>query len=475
MISYNAVVIYLPAVAVQSIFGISQHYSILLFGSLCVLYSVIGGLKAVVWTDLFQGVMMLLSLILVAAIGTYDAGGFAQVVEDSKKGGRLDLNTFMNVDLTTRHTLIGVLFGVTLKYIYTTSLNQVQIQRALSLPTLRSGQWSFVLCSIFGAIVVALSSYLGAVIYSAYGPCDPYLGGEISRRDIILLHYVAHRLDQVPGLRGLFVAGIVSATLSTLSSFANSMAALALQDFVRPLHARFSSSRNEMSEKKTVIVAKLLTAVFGIVCVLMAYAIEKANSRLLQTTATLLGAIGVPFLTSFVLGIFTRFVNTTGILAGFFVNLSFGIYVTIVQVFIKDPLKPAMLVYHNEQCPAVYNMTLLPNQLHPPYTVWATKDAVQKEFYITDISYIMLPVVQFVLMILVSSVVSLMTGGCRQHVPDEYITRLFSRRPAHKTILPFSGNEKASKCQYVVKDIDENSAIVHVPSVRPRYDSTEQI
>lgn len=451
MVAYNSVVIYLPAMAMQSIFGLSQHFSILVFGSLCVVYSVIGGLKAVVWTDFFQGMMMLSSLILVGSIGTYDSGGFVKVYEDVSRGGRLNFDTFMNLDLTTRHTLIGVLFGATLKYIYMTSLNQVQIQRALSLPSLRLGQLSFVLCSIFGALVVLLSSYLGAVIYAAYGPCDPYLDGEIPRRDVILLHYVAHRLGRVAGLRGLFVAGIVSATLSTLSSFANSMAALALQDFIKPLYTRYwSSSLNgrEMTERQTLFAAKLLTAVFGIVCVLAAYAIDKANSRLLQTTGTLLGAIGVPFLASFVLGIFTRIVNTTGILVGFVLTLTLGVYVTFVQVFLKEPLKPLMFVYNNDQCPLVYNMTIQSSELYYTEAIYMPK--AKQSFHISDISYIMLPVVQFAIMLIVTPIVSLLTGGWQQQVPDDYVSRLFSKRTAKPktsiTLLDINENESKNDC-----------------------------
>lgn len=447
MVAYNAVVIYLPSMAVRSLLGISQYYSILLFGSLCILYSVAGGLKAVLWTDTLQGALMLGSVLVVASVGTYNVGGLSQVLRRLNDGGRLNFDGFLNTDLTTRHTLIGMVIGTTIKEIYMNAINQVQVQRALSLPSLKRGQLAFVLCSLFGAIITIISAYLGAVVYSAYGSCDPYLNDEIPRRDVILLHYVAHHLEHVPGLRGLFVAGIFSACLSTLSSAANSIAALVLNDFVRPLAKfRWSAIRGGasdppptgLSDKSSLPIAKLLTALAGAVCVLAAFAIDKANARLMQATATLSGAIGVPFLSSFVLGMYTNFANTTGVLAGFLITLTFGGYFTYLQVFVRPPLEPTTFVQFNQQCRFVFNMTREPTE-----ALYATSYFVADDDYrlmsqlepsgaaqpdeqppppppleLANISYLMLPLIQCTLMVVVTCVVSLATGGLRQTVDE---------------------------------------------------------
>lgn len=439
MIAYNAVVIYLPSIAVQSMLGISQYYSILLFGSLCVLYSVSGGLKAVLWTDTLQGALMFLSLIAVCTFGTFRAGGFQQVYQRVAEGGRLDFDNFFNLDLTTRHTLIGIVVGATVKEVYMTGINQVQMQRALSLPSLGHGQFAFVLSSLFGSVLILIASYSGAVIYAAYGPCDPYMAREIARRDVILLHYVASQLYRIPGLRGLFVAGIFSASLSTLSSAANSVAALLLQDFIRPLVSRFSSRATRgFDDKQSVHLAKALTAITGSICVLAAFGLDRANSRLMQATATLNAAIGVPFLGSFILGMYTNFVNTTGILVGLAVNLSLGIYVTFAQVFVKPPLEPTMFVYYEEKCKYVFNMTARPtlhsvftNPLHSNNVLIEDLQMTEQEKQpseLADISYLMLPIVQLVLMVLISGTVSLLTGGWKQRVPAELTVDWIQRK-----------------------------------------------
>lgn len=429
-IIYNSVVMYLPAMALNSIFGISQHLSILVFGLLCVLYSVVGGLKAVVWADFFQGLMIFGCILSIATIGTYEAGGVNELFSTAFSGGRLNLGNIDNVDLSTRHTYFGLIVGGTLNYICMTSMNQVQLQRALSLPTLGLAQWSIILCTLYGTVILFLAGYMGFVIYSAYGPCDPFLNGQIHRRDIILMHYVADRLGYIPGLRGLFVAGIVSATLSTLSSFANSMSAVALQDFATPLHRKFCA-QTLLSGRQSLHLAKIFTCLFGLVCIVLAYAVEKANSRLLQIALTLLSAVGIPFLASFVLGIYTRFTNSTGINIAIILSVAFGGYIVVVQAFLSAALEPITSVVQNEQCFSVYNMTLDPSQLSSTSVV-SSSFGVQKSDhtiidgnnhpFLADTSYLMLPVLQFILMLLIAPAVSLATGGLRNKVPDKYVS-----------------------------------------------------
>lgn len=433
--------------ALQAILGVPKFYSILIIGLMCVFYSAIGGLKAVVWTDLFQASMMYAAIIIVGIIGTLEAGGFLKVIENANKGGRLDLDGFFNFDLTTRHTIYGVLFGSTIKHVYLVGVNQVQIQRALSLPNLKQAQYSFIFCSIFTALISLLSTYMGLVMYSAYKSCDPYLANEIPRRDAIIVHYVANRLKNVPGLRGIFVAGIFSATLSTLSSFSNSMAALAIEDFIKPILFKINHNNRsyQLEDSSMTWLAKIFATSFGLVCVIVAYIIDKANSRLLQATTTLFGAIGVPFLASFALGIFTRYTNKLGILAGFLTTLTFGTYITIYQTFFSPSLQPSRPVYYNEQCALVFNMTVSPNSLPELEEVFAETQLshwqiVKPIFNINQISYMTLPAIQFILTILVASLVSILTGGLKQDVDEKYLVAAIHR----KKIQPIIDSRSAS-------------------------------
>lgn len=443
MVFFNAVVLYLPGMATSGALGIDRIYSILILGIVCVFYSGMGGVKAVIWSDLFQACSMFAGLFAVGALGTWDAGGFGEVWRLAGEQGRLNLDDFLNLDLTTRHTLFSILVGSTLKHVYMVGVNQVQIQRALSLPSLRQAQLAFVFCSLFGAALILLASYLGAVLVASYRSCDPYLAGQIPRRDAVLVHFVSNRLASIPGLRGFFVAGIYSGTLSTLSSFANSMAALAMEDFVKP--ARVLLGQQELSDRANTWLSKFFAIFFGSSCVLMAYTIEHASSRMLQITTTLYNAIGVPFVIAFGFGILTRFVNTAGILAGFAATLSLGGYISIYQSFFKPPLKPTMPVFFANECLALFNATMVPaqeGQLYLQFLHQANTEhyaLVEPPFSLDRISYMTLPVVQLVIMMLVTPTVSLLTGGCKQEVDDQHLLIWTTSKQLQETGGPTAG------------------------------------
>lgn len=427
MIFYNAVVLYLPAMALQSIVGLPKLYSVLIIGLLCVVYSAFGGIKAVVWTDLFQACLMYASLLTVGIMGTIDAGGLKNVFVNAYEGERLDLNGLFELDLTTRHTLWGILLGSTFKWMIVIGVNQVQIQRALALPTLAKSQLALVLCSVFTAAFTLLSTYMGLVMYSSYRSCDPYLAREIPRRDGIVIHYIATWLARVPGARGVFIAGLFSATLSTLSSFANSMSALAIEDYIKPLCRTFGRHQFQAdgAASGSAWLAKLLATLFGFICVLAAWTIDRANSRFLQATTTMFGAIGVPFLAAFLMGIYTRSTNTIGIVTGLLVTLALGSYITLYQVFLMPPLEPRLPIYYNEQCEQVFNMTVNPNRLASLEVLYASQMVYPKAppvgvpFSIEKISYMTLPFIQFFLTSLIAAIVSFLTGGAKQQVPND--------------------------------------------------------
>lgn len=423
----NSVAIYLPSMALRSILGIDLQYSILIFGSACVLYSV-SGLKAVLWTDVLLVGVMFSSLVVITAAGTYQAGGYEQVYQYVTEGGRLELDDFFSFDLTARHTFLGIVLGATIREVYIVGANQVFIQRACGLPSLRLGQVSYVLSSVLTALLVSLATYAGAVIYATFGPCDPYLGEDgPPRRDVVLLHYVANHLPFVPGIRGLFVSGIFLVSMTLVNSSANGMASLILKHYLRP-PAAFQST-----------LSKTVTASLGYMCVLAAYAVDSAQSRLLQASITLSAAVGVPVVGAIALGIFTSFTNASGILAGLVVNLLLGLYVTFVQVFVDPPLEPTMAVHYDRECESILNMTSNAIATSRPDDrivddLLMIGDQLQFDF--ADMSYFMLPVVQFASMVLIASLVSLMTGGRRQTVSEDFVIDLFHRKQQELVIEP---------------------------------------
>ncbi|XP_048246713.1 uncharacterized protein LOC124112462 isoform X8 [Haliotis rufescens] len=123
------VVMFGPAIALEAVTGFPQTGSIFLVAAAAILYTAMGGLKAVIWTDVFQAVVMFAGMLSVIIKGTIDAGGIKAVWTTAAKGGRLNFFNF-DMDPTVRHTFWDCFWGHSLIF------NQSTIQRVCYTPTL---------------------------------------------------------------------------------------------------------------------------------------------------------------------------------------------------------------------------------------------------------------------------------------------------------------------------------------------------
>lgn len=128
-------------------------------------------------------------------------------------------------------------------------------------------------------------------------------------------------LGQYPGLCGLFVSGIFSASLSTVSSAVSSLAAVTIEDYIKPLYKILC--KRSMSDTDTTLPSKIMAAVYGLLCVALAFGVGSMGG-VLQASLTIFGVIGGPLLAIFTLGMFTVRANQRGVLMGLLMGLVFA-------------------------------------------------------------------------------------------------------------------------------------------------------
>lgn len=90
MILYMGVVLYAPALALEAVTGISKTNAILIIGLVCTFYSTVGGMKAVLITDVFQSFLMFAAIYSVIICAVIKAGGIGPIWETAEKGGRIE-------------------------------------------------------------------------------------------------------------------------------------------------------------------------------------------------------------------------------------------------------------------------------------------------------------------------------------------------------------------------------------------------
>jgi SSS family transporter len=310
--------IFAPALAIEAVTGVPLYFTILTTGVISTLYTMKGGMKAVIWTDVMQlGVLFggQLLIVLVAA-GKID-GGLAGVWDIAKEGGRLNLN--FSLDPTARMTVWAALIGGTFLNLVQMATDQVSVQRYLTAGSLRDAQralwiklWMFV-----PVFLVFLST--GFVLYAFYQQNgDPLAQGLIKNADQILPYFVINELPS--GLPGLLVAAIFAASMSTISAGVNSLTSATLCDFYQTLE------KDKVPEAVQVRRARWWTLIYGVLVTLLAFVISLFRTNLVESINVIMGVIGGPMVGLFLLGMFTKKADQRGAIIGTVVGLASSLF-----------------------------------------------------------------------------------------------------------------------------------------------------
>lgn len=383
MTLYMGIVVYAPSLALSAVTGLSFTGSVISIGVVCTFYSALGGMKAVLMTDVFQSLLMFAAIFSVIICSCIDANGITPILETAWDRGRIE---FLNIspDPTVRHTLWTQMFGGCFVYCSLYAVNQAQVQRLLSLPSLKAGQAALWLQVPILMLLSFSTSFAGLCIFYHYRDCDPIRAGVIRQGDQLLPLYIVDRMSSVPGLPGLAVAGIFSGSLSTVSSAINSLSAVTLEDYIRPCYT--------VPDSRLGYLAKLLALVFGAACVLLAFLADLLGTGVLQASLTIFGVVGGPLLGLFTLGVIFRRVRQTGAVLGFLTGLAI-----VAWIGFGGPKPPASaLPVSTANCSATRDPEVVTSH---PMTSDMTQDTPEY-FYLYGISYAWTSAIGFLVTVL---------------------------------------------------------------------------
>nr|XP_053629338.1 sodium-coupled monocarboxylate transporter 1-like isoform X1 [Cherax quadricarinatus] len=467
---YMGVVLYAPTMALSTVTGISIWASTLTMGIICTFYITIGGVRAVVYTDVLQTLIMFGGVLAVVIICCVDLGGVDNVWDIALQGGRIkffDLNT----SLYERHTLLSTtVFGCYLM-VSEVGFNQSTYQRFASLKTLQTAQ-RLVLFFLIGLYLLWIMFYFsGLVAFATYSKCDPLTSGRIYKPDQIIPFLVSDKLSHLSGMSGVFVAAVYGGVLSTLSSCGNSCACVIWEDFLkdRPYCRR-------LSDAKATNIIKLLSVGSGLAAIIMSLMVEKLGS-IHHVASSILSAITGPLSGLFISGICTPWVSTKGAIVGFLTSLVFSVWVVIGK-FLRGGGSPARLPLSIEGCSGnlthFFNTTVnnsLTNILltdgHRVNTsvtdallvnTTAAHEMSSKTIY--EISYCYTGAFCVVVTLVISSLVSLFTGVVPPHETDG-VNPAFAR--VYQRMWNFFSDRSTSKQETVTEEEAVNMLVLPNP------------
>ncbi|EDW16658.1 uncharacterized protein Dmoj_GI10654 [Drosophila mojavensis] len=292
------VYMFIPSLAFSQVTGVNIHLINITVSSICVFYTMLGGIKAVVWTDVVQGGVMLMSVIMVAILGTIRTGGLATVLDYASEGGRMDID--FRLDPRIRSTIWNCFSSGLLLWTGKIGVDQSCVQRIVSLPSFQEAKKSLVVAGFGFMTIMTLTYFTGIIMFARYFGCDPMLAGLVSKPDKMMPFFIQDIMGKLPGMPGLFISCVFSASLSSLSANLNSLAGVVYFDYIKP-HIRHTEARANGC-------MKLVVVAMGVYCILGGIIVQHFNS-ILQTMWTVTGINTGAVVGVFLLGMFVPRVN----------------------------------------------------------------------------------------------------------------------------------------------------------------------
>jgi SSS family transporter len=309
---YMGIVIYAPSLVISVVTGLPLHLSIIMMGVLTTIYTALGGMRAVIWTDFAQFLVIMagLAAIITTAYANID-GGWSTILATSADLGKLKVVDFAP-DPNREFTFWAVAIGSFFMFLNTYGTDQVILQRYLTTRSVKECQKALKLEAVLLIPTVGILAATGLIL-AVYYFQHPGEAEGIVLRDAVLPYFTVQHLPV--GLRGLVIASIFAAAMSTVSGGINSLTTASVVDFYRRL------LRRQADESHYVAVSRLITVMWGVLATAIALfagllgelanAYNKVNSHL-----------GGVVLGIFLLGMLTRRATAGSALAGAGIGLA---------------------------------------------------------------------------------------------------------------------------------------------------------
>ncbi|MFN0088468.1 MAG: sodium:solute symporter [Blastocatellia bacterium] len=300
--------------------------SVLVMGAATILYTYLGGMTAVIWTDVIQLVIYLVGAVLTAGILLKKIpGGWNEVAAVGGEAGKFawfDFSTTLTKSYTFWSGIVGGAFLTTATH----GTDQLMVQRYLCSNSARQARVALLTSGAVVFVQFMLFLLIGVMLWVYY---TGHAAGEIAgftlngklQTDRIFPHFIVTHLPQ--GIVGLIIAAIFAAAMSTLSASLNSSAATAIGDFYLPMTGGARSDAHYLS------VSRWLTAAWGVVQITVAIAAINLSSRVVDEVLGIASFTNGVILGLFFLGTFTKRVRQRAAIVGILAGASLMLWVKL--------------------------------------------------------------------------------------------------------------------------------------------------
>lgn len=323
---WMATALYVPSKVLALLTGMNIYGLILLLGVVVTAYTAAGGIRAVMWTDVFQFLVLVAGLFVILALSAARMpGGFVGILGVCAAGGLMKPfypfdPAMFSVDPRIRITIFSSWIGTFVAFLSRYGVDQVVVQRYFTASTLRTAQMAFHLN--YAAAIPALLS-LALMGFAMYA--HAFRSGTLaSCGEQPMVCFVLFIRSLPAGATGLLLVGLIAATMSSMDSGIHSCCTAFVMDFYR----RFRSGRIPDSPGLN----RLLSMLFGMMATFAAMSVGRLGT-IFEIANKIINGFGSPLLAVFLLGMFSRTAGSRGMLIGGILGAAWS---GLVSFFVKD-------------------------------------------------------------------------------------------------------------------------------------------
>ncbi|MCR5130832.1 MAG: sodium/solute symporter [Prevotella sp.] len=308
MVARMALVLFLPSLAMTAVTGIDIYVCIVVMAIVTIIYCTMGGVEAVVWGDVIQGIILVGGAFLAAGYLIYNTGnGMSDFLQIAVNNDKLRLFDW-SFDYRTATFWVVILGGLANNLISYTS-DQTVIQRYLTTKDERSAARSIITNGMMSVIVTIAFFTIGTGLYTFYQTHPTATDLTMQKTDAIFPFFM---MSQLPaGIAGLLIAAVFAATMSTISSNINSISTAFTVDIWKKIYPN-------ISDKATVRTARITGIISGIIGMAIAILMATMNIQsLLDYFNTILGLLSGAVGALFIMGIFFPRIGARAAFIGF--------------------------------------------------------------------------------------------------------------------------------------------------------------
>jgi len=342
----TGVMVYITAIILQSVLDVDYVYTILIISVITIIYSWQGGMKAVVWGDAIQMIILFTGLLICLFYGynlLQEFGGLAEGFNPERLQV-IDYN--LGIGEGNEYGFLPMLIGGFFLYVSYYGCDQTQAQRLLSAKnekTIRTllmanGLFRFpvvlVYCTmglILGGLITAAPDFLEQIAATTQKHFPEEYAANGIKADLMVPVFIIKYLPH--GLIGLLMVGIMSAAMSSLSSTVNSLSAVTVEDFFNR-----GAKKGTRSAKEYMLISKGAVVFWGGVCIAASFLFGGSKSAVIEIINAIGSVFYGPVLVTFLLAFFSKKVNHIGMNAGIIgavlINLIFS--KTMQEIFNID-------------------------------------------------------------------------------------------------------------------------------------------